>query len=274
MLISETDDKIPSPEVFRDTLDALCAPLLRVPKKDVLPYIFAHDPTAPGTACASGWYSLEEFMELRQCSHLFADMIAFCGRKRSAGRPRRGADSYRLMLFAYLHTVESDYPPALLLNVLRFADGLSPQWRFPSTGKQRSPAAEFANQKFDELRALAEKHTPQLASTLAKLYKSKLRNAIAHSHFRILPEQERLLLTRDFSTISRIKRPPKLLSAECPVYTLAAIEQLWKSTFVFWQWADSLYRRFDFLASVEGAEAGERCEQDACTATHQPRGRG
>ena len=242
MLITEKDKRIPSPDDVTMSLDALFAHLTKAPRKMARPFVIATDPDFPDSVCADGWYPREEFVELRRCTHLFKAALNVYGRR------NKRDDPLRLMLFHYLHIIEADYPAALVLNALRFVWKPEPQppaWKFLNTSDPAQPTCEHPDQKFQQLEVLAKAHDSSLARVLSMLYKSRLRNAIAHSHFRVQHGGRLLFLTKDYSPISRKIRKSKIKGTTCPTYTFEAVEKLWQCAVRYWECADRLYRHFE-----------------------------
>ncbi|MBN2562801.1 MAG: hypothetical protein JXQ75_17900 [Phycisphaerae bacterium] len=241
-MITENDKGIALPDDVTKSLSALFAHLIKAPRQAARPFVIASDPDFPGSVCDEGWYPREEFIELRRCSHLFLDALTVVYR-----RDKRRDDPLRLMLFHYLHIIEADYPAALVLNALRFVttSGSKPVWKFPPAPGSSEPTCQDPEKKFQYLAGLARAHNASLAHILSMLYKSPLRNAVAHAHFRVQHGGKLLFLTKDYSPISRKRRKSKIVGTACPAYTFEAVEKIWKCAVCYWKCADDLYRHFE-----------------------------
>lgn len=243
MVITEQHEHIPNPDDVKRCLDSLFSHLINAPCSEARPYIIASDPDFSAPACTNGWYPRQEFIELRRCTHLFKAAINVYGRRNELD------DHLRLMLFSYLNIIEADYPAALILNALRYVSSprQKPTWKFDETKKSEKHTCEYPYEKFPLLSKLAKEYGPALERILSLLYKSYLRNAVAHSHFRVQQGGKLLFLTKDYSPISRKKNKSELTDTRSTTYTFEAVKRIWQSTIHYWECADTVYRHFEML---------------------------
>lgn len=244
MVITDKHESIADSLRVKAELDELFSPLKDGRPENVRPYLIASDPDFVG-ADAGGWYPRKEFVELRDCVDLLSAQIkSFSGKERYAS-------TVRFMLLSYSQIIEADYPYALVYNALRFSLREEPVWKFSNLaseedqnkkGKEKEKLQQPSG-KLARIKILADRVGSVRLGQFEMLLKSKLRNAVAHSHFYV-DQNGTVFLTGEYSPISRIKNPEELKGTTCITYTREAIDRIYRSAYAYWECTNKLYCRF------------------------------
>lgn len=270
-IVAESDPCLPDPSMIKVELEKLFAPLRQSITSSVVEpkigenppflkssqsslegigfnrarqYVIASDPDFSGY---DGLYARHELVELRCCVKLLNAQI------RLLKQDDHQADAVRLMLFCYLHIIEADYPYALIYNALCFSHNKDPLWNFLDLAdgedekqkNKRRKKLQHPECKYEYIKQEFYKTSDDLFLPLDRLYKSHIRNAVAHSHFYVDQNSGMIFITADYSSISRDKKPSKIEGTSCLCYTREAIELIYKGACVYWKCANELYQIFE-----------------------------
>ncbi len=257
VVVIKGSEKLPDPDLLKRELDFLFGELKHYHKNDVSaedsalrlekikPYVIAIDPDFRGSL-SEGVVPQAEMVELRCISKLFDAQISLLKKNKC------WADAFRLKLLHYLQIIEADYPITLVLNALLFHQEKKPEWKFLELGGENKEKNGLRHPlgKFEKLSSLAKCSHLCLSNQLSHLYKSELRNAIAHSHFHIHSDGGMLLLSGEHSPISRKISCEKLRGTVGVSYTREAFDVIYESAVRYQRCAEAHYRWFENLGKV------------------------
>lgn len=262
MIITDASLGLPNAEAVGESIRHFYSALVNADYDVAVRFALPDDPDFPDNPEPGFWYVEAEVLELRR-------MLLFLSSSRNLATGRQDyADAMRAMLLEYLLIVEADFPAFALLNALRFHRQEKPAPRFLNTSGTTCchPGGRFreicrqaqAITDSDQEESEPQEHAGRLLRTFTEhaeghshgMFSDLLRNAIAHSHFRVenrTKESVLLHLTRDYSFITRTAQRNDITGAQgmCTTYTYAALRALHAIATTYWEQADQFFRTFE-----------------------------
>lgn len=152
----------------------------------------------------------------------------------------------RLMILIYCHIMESEFPSTVIWNLLRIMNHEAPSWVFYSVNKDgKQFSCELPENRYSEIKKLAEKSGMEIGNVLDILWHNKLRNAFTHAQY-IIHENGDLLGGKNISPITSnaIRRSDtSSVTGENPYfYSFSEINCLYETSLHFLQSFIQTYR--------------------------------
>src|SRR5208337_3498715 len=161
-----------------------------------------------------------EFREVNSFVDYFGKLVVSSG--------QIDENAIRVMLMVYCHIMESEFWPTLTWNKLRLLAGKQPSWHFThKTRKGNNRVCEYPNDKFKEIRDLAESVHHPIGDVISRIWDGVLRNAFSHSGYWL--STDRVIPSKWLSPISR-KGPFKASSKpRSESYSFNEVRDLYRS---------------------------------------------